>query len=195
MIGDQNSEIESIPSGSGHHVEEPVTTVIESLAYYMNPLFTDPLIQPLINPPSMRYIDAYSSYNLPPGSFTTQFFGMNPRIFAFPKGLGNLSLSTTHVVDTVGASSLLGTSVIRVTPTQPLVNTYPFTNGLGIILSSLFSHRHTPSALLGRSIGQMVRIQFVHTTMVTQDTQSMSPILRMGIYLVGSIFNGRPTFN
>jgi hypothetical protein len=108
MIEDQTSETESIAPGSGQHIEEPVTTFIEILASYMNPLFTDPLGLPLTDPPSTRYFDAYSSYNLPPGSTTTQSFGMNPSSFGFPEGLGNLSFSTTPVVDTVGASSLPG---------------------------------------------------------------------------------------
>jgi hypothetical protein len=137
----------------------------------VNPLFTDPLGQPLIDPPSMRYFDAYSSYRLLLGSTTTQSFGMNPSSFGFPEGLGNLYFSTTHVVDTIGASYLLETSVTQVTPTQPLMHTSPFAHGSGNILASLFPHMHTPSALLGHSIGQMANSQVIHTTMVTQATQ------------------------
>jgi hypothetical protein len=85
MIEDQISKIESIVPRSGQHVEELVTTFIEILASYVNPLFTDPLDLPLIDPPSTKYFDAYSSYNLPPDSTTTQSFGMNPPSFGFPE--------------------------------------------------------------------------------------------------------------
>jgi hypothetical protein len=80
MIEDQTSKIESVSPGSGQHVEEPVTTFIEILVFYVNPIFTHPLNLPLIYPPSMRYIDAYYSYHL---LVTTQSFGMNPSIFGF----------------------------------------------------------------------------------------------------------------
>jgi len=138
---DQTSKTGSISLGSGHHVEEPITTFVESIASYTNPLFTNPLDLPLTDPPSMRYIDAYSSYNLPPGSTTTQTFGMNPPIFVFLEGLESLPLSTTHVVNIVGASPLLGTLVIQVTPTKPPVNTSSFAHGLGNIRASLFPHQ------------------------------------------------------
>jgi len=108
MIEDQTSQTRSVTSGSGQHVEEPVTTFVESLASYVNPIFTDPLVLPLTDPPSTKFIDAYSSYILPPRSTTTQSFSMNPPSFGFLEGLGNFSFSTTHVVDIVGAS-LLGT--------------------------------------------------------------------------------------
>jgi hypothetical protein len=75
----------------------------------MNPLFTDPLIQPLTDPQSMRYFDAYSYYKLSHDSTTTQSFGANPSSFGFPEGLGNSSFSTTPVVDTAGAFTLLET--------------------------------------------------------------------------------------
>jgi hypothetical protein len=113
MIKDQTFETESVAPGSDQHVEEPVTNFVESLASYVNPLFTDPLILPLTDPPSTRFIDAYSSYILSPRSTTTQYFAMNPPLFGFTEGLGNFSFSTTHVVDTVGAS-LLGTSMTQV---------------------------------------------------------------------------------
>ena len=77
----------------------------------MNPLSTDPLSLPLIDSPSKIFIDAYSSYYLPHGSTTTQYFGMNPLIFGFPEGLENFSLSTNHVVDTTSDYSLLETLV------------------------------------------------------------------------------------
>jgi hypothetical protein len=63
MIEDQTSDTRSVAPGSGQHVEELVTTIVESLASYVNPYFTDPIGLSLIDPPSMRYIDAYSSYN------------------------------------------------------------------------------------------------------------------------------------
>jgi hypothetical protein len=94
---------------------------------------------------------------------------MNPSSFGFPEGLGNFSFSTTPVVDTANAYSLLETSVTQVTPNQPLVHTYPFTHGSCIIHVLLFPHMHTPSALLGHSIGRMASSQVVHTTMIKQD--------------------------
>jgi hypothetical protein len=194
MIEDQTSETKSVAPGIDQHIEEPITTFIESLESYENHPFTDPLSLPLIDPPSMRYINAYSSYNLPPGSTTTQSVGMNPPIFGFPEGLGNLSLSTTPVVDTFGASSLLGTSMTQVTSTQPLENTFPFTHGLGNIHASLFPHMHMPSASLGQLIGQMANSQFVHTTTVTQVTQPPSQTLQMSTPYIGgqSSMEGQP---
>jgi hypothetical protein len=129
IIEDQTFEMGSVAFGSGHHVEELVTTFIEILASYMNPLFMDPLSLPLTDPPSTRCFDAYSSYNLPSGSTTTQSFGMNPSFYGFPEGLGNLSLSKNIVVNISGASSLMGTLVTQVNPTQPLMNTSPFAHG------------------------------------------------------------------
>jgi len=73
----------------------------------MNHLFIDPLSLPLTDPPSTRFIDAYSSYKLLSGSTTMQYFGMNPSSFGFPEGLG--IFSTTPIVDIVDASSLLET--------------------------------------------------------------------------------------
>jgi hypothetical protein len=52
VITYHTSEIGSITPRSGQHIEEPVTTFIEILASYMNPLFNDPLGQPLTDPPS-----------------------------------------------------------------------------------------------------------------------------------------------
>jgi hypothetical protein len=85
MIEVQTSDTRNIPPGSGCHVEEPITTVIEIPASYMNPPFTDPLFQPVSDPPYMRYIDSYSSYYLPLGSTTTQYFGVNSSSFHFPQ--------------------------------------------------------------------------------------------------------------
>ena len=84
MIGNQTYETESIPLGSGHHVEELVTTIVEILSSYMNPLFTNPLGQPLTYLTSTRYVDSYSSYRLPLDSTTTQSFGVNLSSFGFP---------------------------------------------------------------------------------------------------------------
>jgi hypothetical protein len=109
MIVDKTFETKSVAPGSGQHVEAPITTFIESLASYMNPLFTDPLGLPLTDPPSTRFTYAYSSYYLLPSSTTTQYFGMNPPSFGFLEGLRNYS--TSPVVDTSSASSLLKTSV------------------------------------------------------------------------------------
>jgi hypothetical protein len=61
--------------------------------------------------------------------------------------------------------------VTQVTPTQPLAHSSPLSHESGNIPTSFFPHMHTPSALLGRPIGQMVNSQVIHTTMVTQDTQ------------------------
>jgi hypothetical protein len=72
----------------------------------VNPLFTNPLDLPLIDPPSMRYVYSYSSYQLPHDSTTTQYFSVNPSSFGFPEGLGNLYFSKNPVIDIFGASSL-----------------------------------------------------------------------------------------
>jgi hypothetical protein len=167
MIQHKTSDTGSVAPGSGQHIEELIRIFVEILVSYVNPLFTDPLGQPCTNPPFTRYFDAYYSYNLPPGSTTTQYFGMNPSYFGFPKGLGNFYFSTTPIFDIVGAYSLPKTSVTQVTPTQPLVHTYPFTHGSGNIHASLFQHMHTPSALLGHTIGHMASRKVIHTTMVT----------------------------
>jgi hypothetical protein len=91
IIKDPNSEIGSIDPGSDHHIEEPNTTFVESVTSYTNPLFTNPLGPPLIDPLSTIYVDDFSSYRLPPGSTTTPYFCVNPSSFGFPEGLGNLS--------------------------------------------------------------------------------------------------------
>jgi hypothetical protein len=52
--------------------------------------------------------------------------------------------------------------------------------GPGNILASLVPHMHTPSALLGHSIGQMANSQVIHTTPITQATHPTSPTLQMG---------------
>jgi hypothetical protein len=132
--------------------------------------------------------------------FTTQVhhytsFGVNPSSFGFPEGLGNLSFSTTPVVDTVGASSLPETSVTQVTLTQPLAHTSSFAHGSGNIPASLFPHMHTPSALLGHSIGQMANSQVIHTTMVTQATQPPSQPSQISTPYIGgqSSMGGQPS--
>jgi len=89
MIEEKTSETKSIIIGSDQHVEEPVTTFVEILAYYMNPILNGPLGLPLTDPPAMRFIDSYSSYILPPDLTTTQSFGMNSLICFFPEGIGN----------------------------------------------------------------------------------------------------------
>jgi hypothetical protein len=100
----------------------------------MNPIFNDPLT----NPPSTRYLDAYYSYYLSPSSTTTLYFGMNPPIFCFPDGIGNLSFYTTSIVDIVYDSYLLETSLTQVTLTQALAHTSPFAHGSGNILLHYF---------------------------------------------------------
>jgi hypothetical protein len=152
----------------------------------VNTLFTDPLGQPLTDPPTIRYFDAYSSYKLPPGSTTTHSFGMNPSSFGFLEGLRNLKFSTTPIVYIVGASSLPKTSVTQVTLTQPLAHTPPFAHGSGNIHASLFPHMHTPSDLLGRPIDQMVDSQVVHTTTVTQATQPPSHTSQISTLCIGA---------
>jgi hypothetical protein len=169
VIIDHTSQTGSIALGSGHHIDEPVPTFVESLAYFVNPLFTDPLGQTLFDPPSTRYVDSYSSYRLPPGSTITTSFGMNLPIF---EGLGNSSLSTTPIVDIARAYSLLETSVAQVSLTQPLSHSSPHAPESDNIPSSFFPHMHMPSSLLGHPIGQMDRSQVVHTTTVTQATQT-----------------------
>jgi len=111
MIVDQTSETKSVFPGSGHHIEESVLEFLEILAYYFNHHFTNPLSLPLIDQPSMRYVDSYSPYHLQLRSTTIQSFGKNPSSFGFPKRLGNSYLSTTPIIYIIGASSLMGTSV------------------------------------------------------------------------------------
>jgi len=106
MIRYQTCETESIAPGSGQHVEELVTTFVEILASYTNTPFIDSLSLTIFDPPSTRYFDAYSSYNLPPGSTTTQSFGAHSSSFGFLEGPGNLYFSTNLVVDTVGSYPL-----------------------------------------------------------------------------------------
>jgi len=77
----------------------------------MNPPFTNPLVQPLFDPLSTRYVDSFCSYYLPSSSTTMPSFGMNPPIIGFCEGLGNSYFSTTPIVDTAGAYYLLKTSV------------------------------------------------------------------------------------
>jgi hypothetical protein len=120
---------------------------------------------------------------------------MNPSSFGFPEGLGNSSFSTTHVVDTVGASSLPENIIDPGNPTQPLAHSSPFAHESGNIPASLFPHMHTPSALLGHSIGQMVSSQVIHTTMVTQDTQPPSHTSHISTPYIGgqSSMGGQPS--
>jgi hypothetical protein len=162
----------------------------------VNPPFTDPLGQPLFDPPSMRYSDDYSSYYLLPGSTTTPSFGMNPLIFCFHEGLGNSYFSTNPIVDIVGAHSLLETTVTQVTLTQPLVHSFPLAHESGNILASFFPHMHTPSDLLGHHIGQMANSQVIHTTMVTQATQNPSHTSQINTPYIGgqSSMGGQPSF-
>jgi hypothetical protein len=137
IIGEEmTSEVRSVAPGSDQ-LEEPTTTFIEGVVPYENPPLTDPLGPLLIELPSTRFLDAYSSYHLPTSSATRKYFGMNPLTFDFTEGLGvSPPLSTTLVVDparaqtaTAGASSLLGTFVTQVTLTQPLANTSLFAHG------------------------------------------------------------------
>ena len=167
MIVDHTSRTGIIASGSGHHIDEPVPTCVESLTYFVNPLFTDPLGQPLFDPPSTRYVDSYSSYHLPPGSTITSSFGMNPPILGFPEGLRNSYFSTTLVVDATGSYTLPETSMTQVTLNQPIMHSSPLALESGNIPASFFTHMHTRSSLLGRPIGQMASSQVVHTTKVT----------------------------
>jgi len=167
-------EVKSVALKSDHHEEESIKTFVEGIFLPVNPPIIDPHGPLLVEIPSSTFLDAYSSYNLPSYSSIRRSFGMNPSYFCFPKGLGNLSLSTTPVVDTASASSLLRTTMTQVTLTQPFVSTYPFTHGSGNIHSSLFPHMHTLSDLLGRPIGQMADSQVVQKTMVTQANQPPS---------------------
>jgi hypothetical protein len=184
MIEYQPSETGSIAFGSGQHIEELVTTFVQSLAYYVNPLFNDTHILPLTDPPSARYFDAYSSYYLPPRSTATLSFGMNPPIFYFPEGLQNLSFSTNYMVDIFGASSLPKTFLTQVTLNQLHAHTSPFIHESGNI-PTLFPHMNTPSALIGRSINQMTMSQVVHTNKVTKDTMNPSHTSHIGTPYVG----------
>jgi hypothetical protein len=167
VIIDHTFETGSIAPGSGYHIEESISTFIESLEYFVNPPFIDPLGQPLFYPPSMRYVYSYSLYHLPPGSSITPSFGMNPPIFGFPEGLGNSYFSTTLVVDIVGSYPLPETSVTQVSLTQPLLHSSPLSPESGNIPASFVPHMHMPSALLGHPIGQMADNQVVYTIEVT----------------------------
>jgi hypothetical protein len=161
----------------------------------LNPLFTDPLGKPLFDPPSMRYIDSYSSYRLPPGSTITSSFGMNPPIFGFPEGLGNSSFSKAPIVDFVGAYSLLETSVTQMTLTQPLTHSYPLAPKSGNIPASFFPHMHTPSALLGHPIGKISNSQVIHTSTITQYAQPPSHTSQISTPYIGgqSSMGGQPS--
>jgi hypothetical protein len=186
IIGEEmTSEVGSVTPGRDQ-LEEPTTNFVEGVVPYTNPPLTNTLGPLLIEISSMIFLDAYSSYHLPTSSTTRKYFGMNTLKFEFTEGLGvSPPLSTSHVVARVniaivGAYSLLGTYVTQVTLTQPLLNTSLFAHGSGNILSSLVSHMHTPSVLLGHPIGHMDNSQFIHTTTITQDTQPTCPTLQMG---------------
>jgi hypothetical protein len=99
---------------------------------------------------------------------------MNPLIFYFPKGLGNSYFSTTPIVYTTSAYYLSETKVTQVTLTQPLVHSFPLAHESGNIPASFFPHMHTPSALPSHPIVQMDNYQVIHTTTVTQATQTPS---------------------
>jgi hypothetical protein len=114
---------------------------------------------------------------------------LNPSSFGFPKGLGNLFISTNPIVDTFGASSLIGASMTHVTQIQPLMHTSPFAHGLGNIPASLFPHMCTPSDLLGCSISHMIGSQVVHTTTVIQATQPPSHTSQMSKPYIESQFS------
>jgi hypothetical protein len=62
-----------------------------------------------------------------------------------------------------------------------LENTPLFACDPSNILSSIVPHMHTPSDLLGRSIGQMASNEVIHRTQITQATHPTSPTLQMGI--------------
>jgi len=54
---------------------------------------------------------------------------------------------------------------------------------------------HTPSALLGHSIGQMDGLQVFHTTMITQDTQTPYQLSHMSTPYIGGKYSmgGQPS--
>jgi hypothetical protein len=60
--------------------------------------------------------------------------------------------------------------VTQVTLTRPLANASLFSHGSSNILASIVPHLHTPSDLLGGSMGQMANSQVIHTTTITQAT-------------------------
>jgi hypothetical protein len=43
VLIDHTFETGSIAPGSGHHIEEPIQTFVESLTSFVNPFFTNPL--------------------------------------------------------------------------------------------------------------------------------------------------------
>jgi hypothetical protein len=85
MIEYPTFETRSIAPISDHHIEEMDTNFIESIESYTIPIFNDALVPPLIDPLSMRYVDSYCSYILPPSSTITSSFTANPSSFGFPE--------------------------------------------------------------------------------------------------------------
>jgi hypothetical protein len=77
-----------------------------------NPLFNDPLIHPLTDPPFTRYVDAYSSDKLPPSSTTTQYFGVNPKHFVVVSSLEKKCLGYNEMNGVRnGASSIISPDI------------------------------------------------------------------------------------
>jgi len=150
MVKEKKFETKTLASGSGQHIEEPVTTFMEYLVPYINPPLIDLLGPLLVEQPSMIFIDAYSSYHLLTSSDNRLSYDYTDGILIPPM---DLEIAALEQITTVGASYLLGTSVTQVTLKQPLVSTSPFAHGKNNILVSLLPHMHTPSDLLGRPIG------------------------------------------
>jgi hypothetical protein len=59
--------------------------------------------------------------------------------------------------------------------------------GLGNIPSSLVPHMHTPSALLGHSIGQMANSQVIHTTKLHKILNLHLQLYKWGVLLYPSL--------
>jgi hypothetical protein len=155
-----------------------VTTFVEVIVSYPNPLFTDLLGPLLVEQPSTRLLDAYSSYHLPsssPNRLSSDYIDgilippMDPEI-----------TTLAHITTTGASNSLLGTSVTQVTPTQPLTITFLSAHGSGNILASLIPHMQTPIDLIGYPISMMSNNQVVQTTAFKQATQPTYLTLQMG---------------
>jgi hypothetical protein len=85
MMAEHTYKTRGVALGSGHHVEEPLPIIVEIFSSFGNPFLTNPLGQPLFDPPSTRYVDSYSSYRLSLDSTTTPSFGTNLSSFGFPE--------------------------------------------------------------------------------------------------------------
>jgi hypothetical protein len=162
MVKEQTSETESVAPGSGQHTEEPVTTFVEGVVPYTNPPLTDPLGPLLVEQPSTRFLDAYSSYHLPTSSSNRLSSDYTDGIWIPPM---DPEIATLAQITTVGASSLLGTSMTQVTLTQPLASTSLSAHGSGNIpcfTNPTYAHTKCFTWSSHRSDGQQSNCSYNH---------------------------------